>query len=533
MKRKLLTIIFTAFGTLSAWAQFATGNLAIYRYGDGTAMTGGNRVAVFVDEYTPSGSFVRTYTISRTAVGGNYGFEGLGLTASNGFENEGYPVLSKDGTTMSIIGYNPAQTGEFVIGTLNAAGTWTANTLVVDAIGTPRSAVVEGVSVYFNGFQNGVRYKTLGTSAASTRVSTGLDAPRVLNIADTYFSASNNGLKLFAPNALTSIPNSPLPTTSVTFATVPNVPGAAPLAKAHQVAAIKTANNRTLVYVIDDADGAPMLKKYRSNAAGTDWVSFGSIAIPANTRSITALYTSTTGVKLYLTSYGTVGGNDSKLYTYSDNFTVATEGSVASISGSLTELATAPANTTFRGVTMAPGTNVLPVTLTAFNANEKNGSIRLNWTTASEINASHYNIMRSSTASNFQKIDQVSAKGASNYSFVDEKPMPGTNYYQLEQIDFNGDKVYFGPVSAAIPVPKTDFDIVKYGDNIELYIYSVKAQNGKIALADVNGKIAYSQSAQLEKGYNKVTVPSGKLSKGLAIISLSTTDGRLAKKTVL
>ncbi len=532
MKRKLLTIIFAAFSTLSAWAQFAPGNLAIYRYGDGTAMTNGNRVAVFVDEYTSSGVFVRTYNIPRTAAGGNYGFEGLGLTASNAFENEGYPVLSKDGTTMSIIGYNPAQTGEFVIGTLNSAGVWTANTLVIDAIGTPRSAVVEGTAVYFNGFQNGVRYKTMGTAVASTRVSTGLDAPRVLTIADTYFSASNNGLKLFAPNALTSIPNSPLPTTSVTFATTPNVPGAAALTKAHQVAAIKTVNNRTLAYVIDDADGAPTLKKYRSNAAGTDWVSFGSIAVPANTRSITAVYNSTTGVKLYLTSYGT-GGNNSKLYTYNDNFTVATEGSVAALSGSLTELATAPANTTFRGVTMAPGTNVLPVTLTTFNANEKNGAIRLNWTTASEINASHYNILRSSTASNFQKIDQVSAKGASNYNFVDEKPLPGVNYYQLEQVDFNGDKACFGPVTANIPVPKTDFDIAKYGESIELHIYSVKAQNGKIALADVNGKIAYSQSAQLEKGYNKVVVSAGKLSKGLAIISLNTSEGKLAKKTVL
>ena len=305
------------------------------------------------------------------------------------------------------------------------------------------------------------------------------------------------------------------------------------MTKAHQVAAIKTVNNRTLAYVIDDADGAPTLKKYRSNAAGTDWVSFGSVAVPTNTRSITAVYNSTTGVKLYLTSYGAVGGNNSKLYTYNDNFTVATEGSVAALSGSLTELATAPANTTFRGVTMAPGTNVLPVTLTTFNANEKNGAIRLNWTTASEINASHYNILRSSTASNFQKIDQVSAKGASNYSFVDEKPLPGVNYYQLEQVDFNGDKAYFGPVTANIPVPKTDFDIAKYGESIELHIYSVKAQNGKIALADVNGKIAYSQSAQLEKGYNKVVVPAGKLAKGLAIISLSTSEGKLAKKTVL
>jgi hypothetical protein len=539
MRKKLLTIVLTAMGTFGAFAQFTPGNLAVYRYGDGTTMTNGTRVPVFIDEYTTSGTFVKTIALPRTASGGNYGFEGLGLTSSGEFEAEGFPVLSRNGATLSVIGYNPDQSGEFVIGTVNAAGNWSANTLVIDDIGTPRSAVVEGTAVYFNGYQNGVRFKTLGTTNASTRVSASQNAPRVLTIAETsYGSGPTVAVKIFAPIASTSIPSANLPVTSVSFSNSPNIPGGAPLVSAHQVLAFKSASGRTLIYVLDDNGSAPLIKKYRSNASGTDWVEFGNIAVPVNTKSIAGVYTAGAGVTLYFTTYANPGaGNASQLYAYTNSFTNANEDqSAARLTGSTTLIATAPANTIFRGVTMAPGTSVLPVKLTAFNANQKKGAVRLNWSTASEINSSHYNILRSSTANNFVKIDQVSANGttreASNYSFVDQKPLPGTNYYQLQQVDFDGKSELFGPVSAYIAVPKTDFDIARNGSNLELNIYAAKAQGAKIAIADLNGKTNHTQAVNLEKGYNKVLVPAIGLPKGLNIVSLSTAEGQIAKKTI-
>ncbi|MDQ8005341.1 MAG: hypothetical protein REI64_11110 [Pedobacter sp.] len=540
MKKRLLTIVLTAFGAFSAFAQFTAGNLAVYRYGDGTAMTNGTRVPVFVDEYTPTGTFVKTITIPRTAANGNYGFEGLGLTTGGGFEAEGFPVLSKDGNVLSIIGYNPEQSGQFVIGTLTATGNWLANTLVVDAIGAPRSAVVEGTNVYFNGYDGGVRYKALGTTDASIRVSTGQDAPRVLTIAETIYG-TNESVRIFAPiggaNQAT-LANVELPTSPVGFGTTPNMPGTTNRPyNIHQAMAFK-AYGRTYLYIIDDNNGSPVIRKYRSNGGGNDWVNeFGFVGVPVNTKSFTAKFDAATGVKLYFTTLGTAGSQNSQLYVLNDDFTSANAASKV-LSGTPTLIATAPANTTFRGVTMAPtGTSVLPVKLTAFNANEKNGTIRLNWSTASETDASHYNILRSSTASDFVKIDQVSAKGTtnttSNYSFVDETPLPGTNYYKLQQVDFNGDNETFGPVSATIPVAKTDFSIAKDGANVTVNIYSAKTTKGKIEIADLNGKINYTQSISLEKGYNRVNISSSKLPKGLNVVVLNTTEGKVAKKTIL
>ncbi len=66
----------------------------------------------------------------------------------------------------------------------------------------------------------------------------------------------------------------------------------------------------------------------------------------------------------------------------------------------------------------------------------------LKWTTASEINNSHFNIERSSDGISFEKIGIIAANNIStttdqHYTFVDQKPLRGINYYRLEQVDFN------------------------------------------------------------------------------------------------
>ncbi|MDQ8005339.1 MAG: gliding motility-associated C-terminal domain-containing protein [Pedobacter sp.] len=446
--RKLLFLMTCALAIFTtASAQFTAGNLAVYRYGDGTPMVNAGRVPVFIDEYNPvTGQRVRTITVSRTANGANFGLEGMGLTSGGTFEGEGFPVLSRNGETLSVIGYNPAQTGQFVIATINANGDVNTTTLVAseDAIGAPRSAVVEGNAVYFNGHSNGARYKLLGTTTASTRVSSSpINSPRVLTIADTYFSASNNGTKIFAPYASTNVPNAALPTTSVTFPTSPNIPGSAPLVSAHQVLAFRSATNRTLIYVLDDNGGAPLIKKYRSNASGSDWVQFGNVAVPVNTKSISGVY-SNTGVTLYFTTYANPSaGNASQLYAFTNSFTPANEGeTAANMTGSPVLLATASANTTFRGVTMAPVYGKVPSDLTAnvISLNE----VRLNWRDNSTTETG-FEISRSTDNVNFSSLATV-AQNVTTYT--DNTVVAGTTYYyKVRGIEPGGPVVYSNTVN--------------------------------------------------------------------------------------
>lgn len=85
---------------------------------------------------------------------------------------------------------------------------------------------------------------------------------------------------------------------------------------------------------------------------------------------------------------------------------------------------------------------VLPVELSKFTAQKKGTTSLLSWTTSSEINNDGFEIMRSFDGLNFKKIGFVRGVGNSslehNYEFIDQNPNQGVNYYQLKQLDYNG-----------------------------------------------------------------------------------------------
>jgi uncharacterized repeat protein (TIGR03803 family) len=97
------------------------------------------------------------------------------------------------------------------------------------------------------------------------------------------------------------------------------------------------------------------------------------------------------------------------------------------------------------------GSFVLPVELLSFNAEKKEQTALLLWETAQEMNSDRFEIERS-TGADFITIGSVRSAGNTNsithYSFTDRRPVSGTNYYRLKQIDFDGKHTY----SKTVPV---------------------------------------------------------------------------------
>jgi hypothetical protein len=93
----------------------------------------------------------------------------------------------------------------------------------------------------------------------------------------------------------------------------------------------------------------------------------------------------------------------------------------------------------------------LPVTLVSFTGKAIEHTSTLAWATTEEINASHFEIERSGDARIFETIGKVDAKGESKalvtYDFTDNNPFPGTNYYRLKQVDFDGSYAYSRTIS--------------------------------------------------------------------------------------
>lgn len=91
--------------------------------------------------------------------------------------------------------------------------------------------------------------------------------------------------------------------------------------------------------------------------------------------------------------------------------------------------------------------NPLPVSFLSFSAQVRGiTSISLSWETAWEENNKHFVIQRSKDGKTFVEIGELpganySAEG-SVYSFLDQNPAAGENYYRLKQVDFDGDFSY-------------------------------------------------------------------------------------------
>lgn len=89
------------------------------------------------------------------------------------------------------------------------------------------------------------------------------------------------------------------------------------------------------------------------------------------------------------------------------------------------------------------GETGLPVELIIFEGTNTVNKIDLKWSTAVEINNDYFEILKSLDGENFKSIAKVNGHGTVNdvkhYSFSDYSVSSGIYYYQLKQVDFNGE----------------------------------------------------------------------------------------------
>ena len=84
----------------------------------------------------------------------------------------------------------------------------------------------------------------------------------------------------------------------------------------------------------------------------------------------------------------------------------------------------------------------VPVELISFTASANNSIINLNWSTATELNNSGFEVQRKAGTSDWNIIGFIAGFGTTttqnNYSYTDQNPFVGNNIYRLKQIDYDG-----------------------------------------------------------------------------------------------
>ncbi|WP_113661285.1 T9SS type A sorting domain-containing protein [Pedobacter nanyangensis] len=136
--------------------------------------------------------------------------------------------------------------------------------------------------------------------------------------------------------------------------------------------------------------------------------------------------------------------------------------------------------------------SILKINLKDITAKNEGSKNKIQWSSLSESATDVYELERNIDGVNFTKIASFKANGkASSYSFIDENPSLGDNYYRLKLIEENDNAQYSQIVNANVKNFE-NFSITAYPNPvIETLHGSINgkiADNGTIALIDINQK---------------------------------------------
>ncbi|NME71910.1 T9SS type A sorting domain-containing protein [Flammeovirga aprica] len=142
----------------------------------------------------------------------------------------------------------------------------------------------------------------------------------------------------------------------------------------------------------------------------------------------------------------------------------------------------------------------LPVELTYLEAYGEDEKVIVEWETASEHNASHFDIQRSSDRKHWETIGTVRAGGNSqnviSYTFVDESPISNA-FYRLKQVDFDSEYELFGPIEVISDGITQEMNATFMPNNI------TKGESFQMSISGLNGGNALSIQVYNNQG-NKV-----------------------------
>ena len=177
-----------------------------------------------------------------------------------------------------------------------------------------------------------------------------------------------------------------------------------------------------------------------------------------------------------------------------------------------------------------------PVTLLNFSVQRIKKINKISWSTSQEINSKIFIIERSNNGSNFSAIGQIAATGNSNttinYSFTDNAPAKGINYYRLKQVDIDN-TVKYSPIRNVRNEGTADIAVYPnpVKDIIKIDITSDKADKASISITDISGKLVYSKtSIDITQGLNNPVINSSNLKAGTYIIKIQLSDDVVVKK---
>jgi DNA/RNA endonuclease G (NUC1) len=332
----------------AAPTAFTFGDVLVVRVGTGTGSLVNTGNAVFLDEYSPAGTLVQSIPLPTAASGNNKPLILGGTSTTEGGlsrATEGrYAILTGYAATpggATSLSSTTAATINRVIARIDASGNIDTTTALSDyaSSSSPRSgATTDGSAFWIVGGAGGVRYAPLGATT-STSISSTIDNLRIAEICSSQlYVSTQSGSAVRIGSVGTGLPT----TSGQTTTNLPGIPTTiTPNAFFFGDLDATVAGLDTL-YVADESG---VIRKY-ALVAGT-WTDRGSVTA-AGVRGLTGVIESDK-VTLFGTTGSSAATGGGTLYKFVDTTLYS-----GTMSGAANAIATAAANTAFRGVSITP-----------------------------------------------------------------------------------------------------------------------------------------------------------------------------------
>jgi hypothetical protein len=177
-----------------------------------------------------------------------------------------------------------------------------------------------------------------------------------------------------------------------------------------------------------------------------------------------------------------------------------------------------------------PSAFQLPIQLVDFTGSRVGNTIVLKWQTASEENNAYLEIERSKDGVQFVAMKQIKGHGTTSeprfYTWTDEHPLPGINYYRLKQVDVDGKTEYYRVLvlefKGKTAIAALHLYPTQTADRLVIALDTPLAAEATLQVADLMGRVLEQQ--QLVVGTVQQELSVQHLPQGQYLISFQSSD---------
>lgn len=181
---------------------------------------------------------------------------------------------------------------------------------------------------------------------------------------------------------------------------------------------------------------------------------------------------------------------------------------------------------------------VLPVVWGDVYGVVKDEGIELDWSTLSEINNDHFEVMRSTDGSNFNVVGRVEAQaggeGLRTYKFTDLNPISGRAHYKIIQVDQDASRSESDVISLVYSAPEGlswgDIGPVPANDYLDLSFLSDQNQDMTLVVYDLKGAEVLNRDIKARIGRNTQHLDLSDLQAGVYYLRIKGATGKIDYK---